>query len=118
MLLNTVVKEEERRVFFEFGGRQPRDGEPREQLAPDVEKGEALIAKTKWEEKTGRRLLNFHYDPMAGGLHPHREPNGQVVKRGPIIGKAGEYLGFEEGKNSDLVGVIMKNVGMWTGEWI
>lgn len=118
MLLNTIVKEEENRVFFEIGGPQPRDGEERERLTLDQEKGEALIAKAKWENKTGHRLLNFHYDPMAGGLKPLVEPKGQVVKRGPIVNKIGRVVGFEEGQNIDTKIQSMRPIGLWTGEWI
>ena len=118
MLLNTIVKEEENRVFFEFGGRQPRDGEEREKLPYDQEEGEALIEKSKWEKKNGRRLLNFHYDPHAGGQRPLVEPKGQVVRRGPIVNSKGEVVGFEEGKNLDPKIQRMITIGMWVGEWI
>lgn len=117
MLINTVVKEDEKRVFFEFGGRQPRDGEPREELPFEQEEAEAKIEKLKWERKTGRQLLYFYYDPLAGGTHPIVPAKGQVVKRGLIMSqKTGQAVGFEEGQNLESVQMISR--GMWRGEWL
>lgn len=119
MLIKTIVKEDEHRVFFQFGGKEPREGEAREQLPYEQEEAEAKIEKLKWERKNGIQLQNFHYDPMAGGLQPPVPVVGQVVKRGPIISfSTGQPVGFEEGKNERAVGRIMLPTGMWVGEWM
>lgn len=119
MLLDTIVKDEEQRVFFFIGGRQPRDGETREVLPYEQEEAEAKIEKLKWERKTGHMLLNFHFDPYAGGLQALVPPKGQVVRRGNIVSqKTGEIVGFEEGQNISKGMTEMRPRGAWTGEWL
>lgn len=119
MLVDTIVKNEENRVFFFFAGKQPRDGEEREQLPWEQEEAEASLAKLNWERKNGKQLLYFHYQPLAGGLAPKVQPKGQVVKRGIIQSlKTGAVLGFEEGQNLDEKMTKMYNRGAWTGEWL
>ena len=118
MLVETVVKKDERRVFFMFAGKQPREGEPRERLDPEQEKAEAILAKLAWEKKNGIELLNFHYDPYGGGLKPIREPAGQVVKRGFVKDILGNVMEVLPPQNMDPDVLEMRPIGAWTGEWI
>ncbi len=63
-------------------------------------------------------LLNFHYDPYAGGLRPLKEPAGQVVKRAQETDMFGNVIGVIEAKNLDFRTTDMRPVGLWTGEWL
>ena len=120
MLVRTFVKEEEKRVFFEFAGRPPREGEPRDRIPFEQEEAEAKLARLDWEKKNGIRLLNFHYDPYAGGLQPLAKPKGQVIKDGRVLDPMGNVAAIVPGNLSKQPkGVTeMRPIGMWTGEWL
>lgn len=118
MLLETIVKEEEKRVFFRIGGKQPRDGEPRETLLPEQAQAEAIMAKLAFEKKTGHKIHHFVYDPMAGGSKPRRDPGGQVVKRGLKTDILGNVLEIVPPQNLDYETTEMVATGLWTGVWV
>ncbi len=77
-------KPSEKRIFVETRSRAPkppREGDRidhPEPLLPDQDKITALQAKFDYEQLTGYTVLNFHRDPMAGGLQARVPPEGQV----------------------------------------
>lgn len=82
MPYRTIEKPEEKRVFFEITPQKPREGDEPVALTHERETAEALIAKQAWEAKhPGLMLVQFHKDPMAGGLvpHPDRADGGIMI---------------------------------------
>ncbi len=130
-LVEFVEKPEENRVFM-AARRIPRQGQLQTALSKDEELAAVSLGKEWFEQNRGVMLLNFHKDPLAGGMRAQVPPKGQLYKSGVrrqvhyatapngtmvYQGRVGEVEAEVE-SNIERGNNIMIATAMWTGEWI
>jgi hypothetical protein len=129
-LVEFTEKPEEQRVFISARNIS-REGKRSEPLTTQQETAAAMLAKDWYEQHRGVMLLNFHKDPLAGGLRPQVAPKGQLYRAGVereeafvmtpkglvSQGKVGAVKGNRQ-SNIERGNTIMIATPLWTGEWI
>lgn len=123
-----IEKPEENRVIVMFFGSVPREGEQREGLDPEKETSAAGLWKQQYEARTGRMLLRWHKDPLAGGMRAQVQPKGQIWKGIPRFANAvvsqaeqnviAERLASRDPGNAKPGNTLMVATAAWTGEWL
>lgn len=122
-----IHKPEEKRIFIRVFPKQPREGDaPAYFESAELELAEAMKAKYAAEQKYGVSLLNFHKDPMAGGLFSRNPPKGQVWRPVPPSDAnmpkyqpvGGVNPNEDRSPNIQPRTAEMYNVPMWVGEYL
>jgi len=133
-LVEFSEKENEKFLII-IARRMPQEGKRSEPLTAIEEKVAVDTARSWYEAQTGRVLLRFHKDPLAGGMRAQVPPKGQMIRTGqhraevfgtapggqPISqGKVGALLNdgqpipgnIERGNN------VMLATAAWVGEFL
>lgn len=110
----TLVKDEEKRVFFFIEPDKPRQGDKIIALSRQDEEPFAVIAKNRFEKSRGVRLEHWRYDPMCGGSEEIPGTGGWYDAL---------YLTRADGTQELKVPKMRKPpqiryLGGWTGEWL
>ena len=96
----------EKFVIFKVYQEKPQEGKPPriyqrdadDDGKEDLEHAAVLQAKAQYERKTGRTLVRFRRDPLAGGMHAAVPPKGQVINRS---GTRYRFKGHNDGVYSE-----------------
>lgn len=129
-LIEFIEKPEEQRVFIS-ARNIPQQGKKTEPLTGPQETAAVTLGREWYESHKGVMLLNFHKDPLAGGMRAQVPPKGQLYRAGVereesfvmtpkglvSQGKVGAVKG-ERQSNIERGNSIMVAKALWTGEWI
>ena len=130
-IVEFIEKPEENR-FFVSARIAPKPGKPTLPLSKAQEIAAVTLAKEWYEQNRGVMVLNFHKDPLAGGMHAQVEPKGQLYRTGAVRaeafvmtpkglisqGKVGEIIEEKRPGNIERGNNVMVAKALWTGEWL
>jgi hypothetical protein len=129
-LVEFIEKPEEQRVFIS-ARNIPRNEARAEPLTTAQETAAVTLGREWYESHRGVMLLNFHKDPLAGGMRAQVPPKGQLYRAGDVReesfvmtpnglmsqGKVGALTGHRE-SNIERGNMVMIAKALWTAEWI
>lgn len=130
-LVEFIEKADEKRVFFSARSI-PQQGKRGEPLTKDQETAAVMLGKEWFEQNRGVMLLNFHKDPLAGGMRAAVPPKGQLWRSGVVRkevfaqhakgavsqGKVGEIVEENRPSNIERGNSTMIATPLWTAEWL